>query len=133
MKVYLFVLVITLFAWQPSSAQAQSVDLKTNFEKFKALYKKGKYTEAIPFAQKFNKLAKERFGKASPVFAFGLNNLAVLYDDQARYADAEPLYKRSLAIKEKALGPDHPDVAGTLNNLAFLYNAQGRYADAEQL
>jgi tetratricopeptide (TPR) repeat protein len=49
-----------------------------------------------------------------------LNNLAVLYHNQARYTEAEPLYKRSVAIYEKALGPDHPDVAQSLNNLAVL-------------
>src|SRR4029077_14096237 len=62
--------------------------------------------------------------------AHSLNNLAVLYHNQARYAEAEPLYKRSRAIYEKALGPDHPEVARSLNNLAILYQNQARYIDA---
>jgi hypothetical protein len=42
-------------------------------------------------------------GPDHPVVADSLNNLANLYEDQARYADAEPLFKQSLAIREKAL------------------------------
>ena len=68
-----------------------------------------------------------------PDFAFSLNDLALLYQDQGRYADAEPLCRRALAIEEKTLGPDHPHVAVSLNNLARLYQFQGRYADAEPL
>ena len=62
-----------------------------------------------------------------------VNNLAGLYDDQAKYAEAEPLYQRSLAIYEKALGPDHPDAATILNNLAELYHSQEKFAEAEPL
>ena len=62
-----------------------------------------------------------------------LNNLALLYDNQAQYAVAEPLYKRSLAIREKAYGPDHPKVATTLNNLAGLYWDTKRGKQAEKL
>ncbi len=52
--------------------------------------------------------------------ATSLNNLAALYQAQARYALAEPLSERSLAIREKALGPEHPDVAQSLENYAAL-------------
>src|SRR5436305_2082249 len=43
--------------------------------------------------------------------ATSLNNLAMLYDSQAKYDEAEPLYQRALAIDEKVLGPDHPTTA----------------------
>jgi tetratricopeptide (TPR) repeat protein len=62
--------------------------------------------------------------------ARSLNNLADLYQRQARYADAEPIYKRALDIRERTVGPDHPDTAASVNNLASLYQAEGRTADA---
>ena len=61
------------------------------------------------------------------------NNLAFLYQSQARYPDAERLHKRALAARERALGSDHANVATSLNNLGLLYANQGRYADAEPL
>src|SRR6516165_10526257 len=58
--------------------------------------------------------AKEReLGSEHQGIANDLDNLASVYQDQARYADAEPLYKRSLAILEKARGRDDPDVAAS--------------------
>jgi tetratricopeptide (TPR) repeat protein len=58
-----------------------------------------------------------------------LNNLALVYEAQAKYTEAEGLYKRALAIREKALGANHPDVARTLHNLGNVYRAQGKYSE----
>ena len=77
------------------------------------LYGEGKYSEAVPIAQRALALREKALGPDHPDVATTLHNLAALYYNQGRYADAEPLYKRSLAIGEKALGPDH--VNGTLN------------------
>jgi tetratricopeptide (TPR) repeat protein len=97
------------------------------------LFRLGKYSEAIPFAQRALAIREKARGPNHPDVATSLNNLAEFYRNQGRYVDAEPLYKRSLAIYEKALGPNHPDVAMSLNNLALLYHDQGRYVDAEPL
>jgi tetratricopeptide (TPR) repeat protein len=95
-----------------------------------ALYRAGKFAEALPLAQQALAIAGKALGADHPNAATSLNNLAEVYCGQGRYADAEPLYKRALAIREKVLGPIHPDVAGSLNDLAELYRQQGRYADA---
>jgi tetratricopeptide (TPR) repeat protein len=97
------------------------------------LYNAGRYSDAVPIAQRVLALREKALGRDHPDVATSLYNLASLYDSQGRYADAEPLYQRSLAIREKALGRDHPDVAAALNNLALLNDKQGRYADAEPL
>src|SRR5262249_39540054 len=85
-------------------------------------------------AERINKrslaIREKALGPDHPDVAQSLNNLATLYDQQARYADAEPLYKRSLVIRENILGPNHPMVAESLNNLASHYSKQRRYADA---
>ncbi len=65
--------------------------------------------------------------------ATSLNNLALLYDAQARYAEAAPLYRRSLAIVEKALGPEHPHVATSLENYARFLRDTGRKDRAEEM
>ncbi|HEY5504960.1 MAG TPA: tetratricopeptide repeat protein, partial [Sedimentisphaerales bacterium] len=62
-----------------------------------------------------------------------LNDMAVVYYENADYQEAEPMYKRALAIDEASLGKDHPNVATDLNNLAALYKATNRFSKAEPL
>ena len=76
---------------------------------------------------------RESDGPGHPDVAQTLNNLAGLYQAQARYQEAETLYRRSIAIIEKALGSGHPSIASPLNNLAELYRALGHYPQAETL
>jgi tetratricopeptide (TPR) repeat protein len=97
------------------------------------LYNQGRYSEAIPLAQRALTIREKALSSDHPDVAQALNNLAELYRAQGHYADAEPLYKRALATWEKALGPDHPNFATSLNNLANLYDKLGRYGDAEPL
>jgi CHAT domain-containing protein len=97
------------------------------------LYKKGKYAEAIPLAERSLALSEKVLGKEHPSVAQSLHNLAALYLQQVSYQKAEPLYLRSLAIWEKTLGKEHPSVAESLNDLAALYQQQGSYQKAEPL
>jgi tetratricopeptide (TPR) repeat protein len=101
--------------------------------KITQLYNEGRYSEAIPLAQRLLATEERALGPEHPAVANALRNLAILYSEQARFADSEQLYKRALAIQEKALGPNHLDVAITLNNLADLYKNEGRYPEAEGL
>lgn len=120
---------------QPPSAQ-QSADLeeaKRLNEQVLQLYKEGKYTQAIPLAERALEIREKVLGKEHPSVAQSLNNLASLYQNQGSYEKAEPLLVRSLAIREKVHGKEHPDVASSLNNLAALYYAQGSYQKAEPL
>jgi tetratricopeptide (TPR) repeat protein len=114
-------------------ASAQQNEITTLDRQIEQLRKEGRYSEAVPLAQRVLAIEEKALGPDHPDVAASLNSLGLLYKQQGRYADAEPLYKRSLAIREKALGPDHPDVALSLNNLAALYYNQGRYAEAKPL
>ena len=114
-------------------AHSQTKEAGALSAQFTKLYQQGRYSEAIPLAQRILAILEKSLGPNDPRIATSLNDLAVVYQDQGRSADAEPLFKRALAIREKALGPNHPDVAQSLNSLAELYKDQGRYADAEQL
>ena len=112
-------LAATLLFGNFSIVPAQETDEASELnKKVIELYSAGRYSDAIPIAQRILAIREKALGRDHPDVATSLNDLAELYDDQGRYADAEPLYKRSLAISEKALGPDHPDVARSLNNLA---------------
>ncbi len=74
------------------------------------LFQQGKYTEAIPLAEKALAIREKVLGLEHLDVATSLNNLAELYPVQGDYSKAEPLYVRSLAIREKALGGEHLDV-----------------------
>src|SRR5262249_10518091 len=95
-----------------STAAAQQLDEASELNnRVMDLYSAGRYSDAIPLAQRALVLREKAFGRDHPAVAQSLNNLAQLYEGQDHYAQAEPLYQRSLAIYEKALGPDHPEVA----------------------
>ena len=87
---------------------------------------KGRFSEALPLAQRAIAIVEKVPGSEHPDLARALNAAADLYRILDHYTDAEPLYERSLAIREKALGPDHPDVAQSLDGLASLYIARDR-------
>ncbi|MBD2594210.1 tetratricopeptide repeat protein [Nostoc spongiaeforme FACHB-130] len=97
------------------------------------LYQEGKYSTAIPLAERALAIREKVLGNVHPDVATSLNNLAGLYEKQGKYQQAEPFYLRALAIRGKVLGNVHPDVATSLNNLAFLFQAQGKYQQAEPL
>jgi|SRR5271166_762227 len=67
--------------------------------------KAGKYSEAIPLAQRILSLRERELGADHPSVATALSDLAMLYYQAGRYGEAEPLYQRASAIYEKALGP----------------------------
>jgi CHAT domain-containing protein/tetratricopeptide (TPR) repeat protein len=118
----------------PLGVRAQGTeDIAALRDHVSQLQSQGKYAEAVPIAERYVAVARERYGEERIEFATAIAWLAYVYQSQGRYAEAEPLLKRALAIREKAQGPDHPDVATRLNNLAVLYRAQGRYAEAEPL
>jgi CHAT domain-containing protein/tetratricopeptide (TPR) repeat protein len=96
------------------------------------LHDQGKYAEAIPIAERYVALAREKYGEKHAEFALATSTLGYEYEAQGRYAEAEPLYGRARAIIE-AIDPEHPIAGTTLSNLARVYRAQGRYAEAEPL
>src|SRR5262249_11041608 len=114
-------------------AHAQPDEIAALNQRISELYRAGKYSEAIPLAERSLELTRTQKGEAQFDTANGMGWLATLYQAQGRYAEAELLYKRDLAITEKALGPDHPAVGTVVNNLAGLYHDQGRYAEVEPL
>jgi CHAT domain-containing protein/tetratricopeptide (TPR) repeat protein len=112
---------------------AQKNDVTARSAQIAELSRAGKYSEAIPLAQRLLADMEKAYGPVHRDVAASLNNLALLYGDQGHDTEAEPLYMRSIAILEKVFGLDSQEVAPELNNLAALYQRQERYADAEPL
>ena len=116
-----------------ASSFAQKSDTAALSARIAELSRTGKYSEAIPLAQRQVANLEKSSGPVSRDLAGALNNLALLYGSQGQDSEAEPLYERSLSILEKTDGLDRVEIAPELNNLAALYERQGRYAEAEPL
>jgi tetratricopeptide (TPR) repeat protein len=118
---------------QTNSSQSEQFEAQKLEQQVWELESQGKYSEAIPLAQRALLLWEKALGAKHSTVAYSLNRLATLYKEQGNYSQAEPLYQRALAINEKIEGKDSPIVASILNNLAGLYQYQGNYSGAEQL
>jgi len=131
-----FLLLIALFAAAAIGGRARAQgtdDLDRMNHEIERLYGENKIAAAVPLAERYVDLVRQRYGDQNPEFATALTWLGSLYEAQSRFAEAEPPLKRALAIREAAFGPDHPLVATSLSNLANLYRREGRTAEAEAL
>jgi tetratricopeptide (TPR) repeat protein len=126
---------LALALWILACPASQSDDDEFNLlnQQVQTLFKRGKYQEAIPIAEKAAKLAKRVYSPQHTYTARSLNNLGVLYQATGQYAKAERLLQQALRIRQKVLGPENPDTAASLNNLGDLYREMGEYAKAEPL
>jgi tetratricopeptide (TPR) repeat protein len=118
----------------PQQDEAAALDKRVG-----ELVRTGKFSEAVPLAQRALEIWEQALGPDHFNVATVLHSLAAL-DKRVgelyrtdEFSEAVPLAQRALEIWEKALGPDHPDVATALNGLAELYREQGRYADLRSL
>ena len=85
----------------PSSAQ--KIDGSARSAQIAELSRTGKYSDAIPLAQRLLADLEKAYGPDHRDVAAALNNLAMLYGSQGRDAEAEPLYRRSIAILESSM------------------------------
>ena len=85
-------------------AYAQDKKWESLISESVALYKQGRYADAVVPAKQSLELAEKTGGPNHPSVAASLNILATLYQAQGQYALAEPLFRRNLTIVENALG-----------------------------
>ena len=74
-----------------TSASAQKTDAAARSAEIAELSRAGKYSEAIPLAQRLLADMEKAHGPDHRDVAAALNNLALLYGNQGRDAEAEPL------------------------------------------
>ena len=128
-----FLAVVWIFISGSLSRAQQATELEHLAKEFTELQRAGRYSEAIPIAERILSIHERPSDADQSSIAIWLNNIGELYRKQGRFSDAEPLLQRALAIREKTLRSDHLDVGHSLNNLAMLYQAQGRYSEAGPL
>ena len=78
-----------------------------------ACYLQGNLAVAEPLYLCVLKNFEEILGPDHIGVAQCLENLALLYTDQARYREAQSLYQRALLIYQKHLEPMHPQIQAT--------------------
>ncbi|NEO90791.1 MAG: tetratricopeptide repeat protein, partial [Moorea sp. SIO3G5] len=123
----------TTIAQQQESAEERLTKAEQLTQQAWELNEQGKYSEAIPVAEKALIIRQQVLGNEHPSVATSLNYLGLLYQLMGRYQQAEPLLSQALEIRRRLLGNEHPDVATSLHDLAFLYKSMGRYSEAEPL
>ncbi len=96
-----------------------------------ALWREGKYDEALPVADSALALRRRLHGNEHTSVAIDLFNLATIVMATGDYQRAEALFRECLTMRRKLLGDDHPYVALTLSNLGEVLQRQGRLAEAE--
>ncbi|WP_224240234.1 tetratricopeptide repeat protein [Hyalangium gracile] len=98
-----------------------------------ALYKLGRYEDALGEFEAALALRRKALGPEHPDMAFSLSNLGLALKELGRYEKSHRMYSRALRLREKKLGADHPRVATMLENLGNLLVAMDRYEEARQL
>jgi tetratricopeptide (TPR) repeat protein len=74
----------------------------------------------------------QTLGKAHPIVATTLSNLATINGLLKNYAEAETFAHQAITSKTNALGINHPDILLALDQLAHLYAEQGKLTEASQ-
>jgi tetratricopeptide (TPR) repeat protein len=92
---------LAIFCCSVSLSTAQSNQGAGLHKEFGALWRAGKYEQAVSLAQRELAIYEKAIGADHPSvatvldFATALGDLALSYLHQGRYAEAEPLFKRA--------------------------------------
>lgn len=90
------------------------------------------YDKAMSLFEEAWEGRKHKLGDKHPDALETINDLAVLYKEQARYEEAEPLLIEALNGRRLKLGDTHPRTRESLNNLIELYDAWDKSEKAEE-
>jgi len=118
---------------QTSADAAGSEDARKLNAQAVALYKEGKYEEAVKLQKHALALWEKEVGKEHELILIGSTNLADMYRELGRFKEAADAYQRALSIEEKLLGPEHPDLAVLMIKLAWMHYANAHVSEAEAL
>ena len=98
-----------------------------------ALWRAGKYPEALPLAEKALEICGRELGRESLEYGQALFVLANIYSDNGGLDKAAELYKEGIQLKEKLVGKDSLSMTSLLNNYAAVLKDKGDYPAAEAL
>ncbi|HLL53000.1 MAG TPA: CHAT domain-containing tetratricopeptide repeat protein [Myxococcaceae bacterium] len=130
----LLILLNAACATVPPSGDPRLLEARRAFDEARQLQKEGRYSPAVPPAERALALTEGALGKSDPLeLARRLDLLGTLYRQTGDFARAGPLLERALVLREATLGPRHPEVARSLHSLAHLFRDVGGYNKAEAL
>jgi TonB family protein len=131
---FLFVCLSTLpaSAQTDDSAAGSDESRKLNSQAV-ALYKGGKYEEAIKLQKQALVIWEKEVGRDHKLIVAGSTNLGEMYRALRRYREAADAYQRGLKVEEKLLGPEHPDLVSLLIRLGWMRHALGQAGETEAL
>lgn len=118
---------------QTSTSGAGSEEARNLNAQAVALYKEGKYEEAVKLQKQALVIWEKELGKEHKLIVTGSTNLAEMYRALRRYDEAADAYQRGLKIEEKRLGPEHPDFVPLLIKLGWMRHGLGQAGEAEAL
>ncbi len=133
LKTMLVAVLLVAGALAPSPVAAQGDDVNSLNRRVIELHRAGKFTEAVPLAERYAEAMKARHGPDDPKYATASTTWRCCCRPPTGWPRPSRFMRRALAIDEKSFGPDHPNVAIDLNNLAQLLQATNRLAEAEPL
>ena len=93
------------------------------------LYKEQKYDEALKLAEETLVLIGDHFGDNHPVYACGLNDVALMCKSMGDLERASTLYQKAIKIYDYTCGKNHASTLKTMMNLAILYKTAGDLND----
>jgi len=90
------------------------------------------YDKAMSLFEEAWEGRKQKLGDKHPDALETINDLAVLYKEQAQYEEAEPLLIEDLNGYRLKLGDSHPHTIESWQDLINLYEAWGKLEKAEE-
>jgi CHAT domain-containing protein len=78
-------------------------------------------------------ICERALGPKHPYYASALNNLALVYRNEANFVEAESAFVKAIGIYDATLDRDHPYKMTVRRNLAELYEAEGDHLRAKRL
>ena len=98
-----------------------------------ALYKEGKFQEALPLAKRAFELREKTLGPENVATLASLHNLAVIQSALGTHAEAANIYQRLLKAQEKLEGANSPKLVATLDKLGLEHLSNNKPGAAEEV
>src|SRR5262245_5049085 len=129
---FVFLLALPVLAQTNANAAGSDEARKLNAQAV-ALYKEGKYEDAIKLQKQALVMWEKELGKEHKLIATGSTNLGAMYESLKRYEEAAGAFRRALKVEEKLLGLEHPDLVVLVTKLAWMHHGNAQAGEAEAL
>ena len=102
------------------------IDVPAIYRKIDKYYATGNYEEGLKFLASNMKVYEDRNQTVDSVYAFYVNEMAMMYTTINEFDKAEPLFLKAIQIDEQLHGPTGEQTLIDLGNLGEMYRLTGR-------